>query len=1302
MPRTLTRIAALLASAALAVLLACVVPGRALAQAVSKVVDPNTSSRWEEVLGGGAGGGGYSTDQAGRIWVDKSVYGSTDEARSAGLNVTLADERHGFAVGLSALSSAVSVRQEGGPAHDVVFVVSTNRVLSDLSFGGRHQAAYLADALNTSIARLMAQNDGSATPTRVSVIGYDSDVVTLMPLDVYEPDQDGHYVRFLPGSGGAAGSLEVVATAKSGAETADAALGSGSYLQRAVHLAGESLVGAAGDAGAAEREPVLVVMGVETPPMASVSLFDPPTYTGDAAGFLGPLPGTRVTGYGTDALLATLLTMRHEASRVDKAWGEGRGLAFYTVGLDTSETAAYLLETPLEQAAHELPGSGAATGQDLRDNLKEAARAYAEAAAVGEKSVELDLFGSGRGGLTPAKVTLPVEGGLVPADDPLAVSPVDDYLPARSARALTWALGSAVGRSLGVSYTAPASGGPGEDAPGGSRVQLTDRIGAGMQVTRVDGIVYGSHLLSGAGAAQAVKVSLEDPYNPDATHEFSYLVEAMNARYNLGSETYGLFYQALVDGQFSYASDDDFSNHASWYVNEAHEMVPSQGSSYTFATQAEVDAAADGNWQERADEDVRGRIEAAQAAGATAVCETYFYIGDYRSQYSGGDVTLYDFVVMVETSLATGRQELLLSIPVEAVPALRADVSVRADGTATMRLDEALETTPIRLAYQVAPTPAVSALLERMEAGELVSDAELEGALGEKVAHGGLATRLIFASDFTGSGDSAEAGATANAWAAQTNSYYAFTRDTPLLVRQGSAYVPLATMPVAGETYYFERTTYSASFPSPDDEVPASVERTYAPYVMAEGAAQAESRFVLQDGQCVALAGTPRYVTAETLGSVEKIPNATASAPYVERLSVEAPESGGVHLVASLGNNGALVVPAGVGLGTLRVSKGVDGGAPGASFAFTVTLRDADGTSLSGEVGYRVGDSAETAVLDDSGSFSAKLSDGQELVVEGIPEGTRYLVREDDYSASGYLSLQTGSEGTIEADGEALVSFTNVWSAGGLGIASVMAGNDAEPDRAVSFEVVVRGLFAAHPGEDELTFEATRHAGDQVSKERLVFSRVEGGTDGVARVEGLTGGSGLLVSGLPEGASYTVSELDADALVADGYVIYAGSADEVAAGREATSAEGTVAGGDAVSAAYFVHVREKDPDPTPDPDPDPTPDPDPDPSPGTDPTPTPDPTPEPEPDPEPDPEPEPDPDPTPEPDPEPNPEPTPDPDHDPTPEPEGEEANGQADAEPLPESGDATSSPGVLLAVGACGVALVAAGIVVARRRGGR
>ena len=888
--------------ALLAVLLAFVLalsPLTARAAAVTKLTDPDTSARWEEVFGSGAGT--YSTEQAGRIWADKSVYGSADAARAAGLPVKIDVADHGFVVGLSALSSAASVRQEGGPAHDVVFVVSTNRLLADMTYGGRPQADYLVDALNGAIARLMAGNDGAAAPTRVSVIGYDSQVATLMPLDAYEPDADGRYLAYEDGA------LEVTATAASGAQTASAALGNGSYLQRAVSVAGSALVAAADDPGSEGRLPVLCVMGRSIPSMASVDYANPPAYDGDPTGFLGLLPGSRENGYGTDALLATMLTMREVASQVDAAWGAGRELTFFSTGLDTSDAAAYLLETAHEQAHHPLVTSGV----NLNDNLAAAARAFEDASAQGEKDVTLQLYGSGNYGIVPEDVTLATAPGLLDAGDPTQLSVVDDYLSAHSATALSWAFGTVVDRCLGIVYTAPASGGPGDERPGGSRVTLSDEVGAGMEVTRVSGIVYGDRLLDGALAAQAVKISLEDPSDIEATHEFAYLVEAMNARYDLGYAAYDLFYDALQDGQFSYADDATFSNRASWYVNPAHEMVPLDGRPYAFATQAEVDAAADGDWQERAPEDVRAKIEAAQAAGATAVCETYFYIGNLPNQYSGGDVTLYDFVVMVETDLSSGRQTLLLSVPVEAVPARRVDVSVATDGAVTMALDGGQDVAPLRFAYEVEPTPDVEALLGRMDAGELVSDEELAAATGAPVVGGTDGRRLLFASSFAGTGADAQAGAVASAWAAQTNSYYAFSRDTPLYVRGEGGYVPLATLPEAGGTYYFQRTVYTASLPSADAVAAATAEQQWVPYVVALDASQIDARFVVRDGQCAALAGTPRYVRPVELGTLEKNPNATGSAPYVERLGVTDVEGGGVRLAARLGNNGVLVLPAG-------------------------------------------------------------------------------------------------------------------------------------------------------------------------------------------------------------------------------------------------------------------------------------------------------------------------------------------------------------------------------------------------------
>ena len=188
-------------------LLFALVPRAAQATELTKLVDPDTSASWTDLFGADSGPLFYSTEEAGRIWVDKSVYANADEASAAGLPVTTDPGDHGFVVGLSALASAVSERQEGGPAHDVVFVVSTNRLLADVTYGGRPQAAYLADALNQAISRLMAENDDAPVPTRVAVIGYDSKVTTMMPLGTYAPDESGSYVTY------ANGALSVSATA---------------------------------------------------------------------------------------------------------------------------------------------------------------------------------------------------------------------------------------------------------------------------------------------------------------------------------------------------------------------------------------------------------------------------------------------------------------------------------------------------------------------------------------------------------------------------------------------------------------------------------------------------------------------------------------------------------------------------------------------------------------------------------------------------------------------------------------------------------------------------------------------------------------------------------------------------------------------------------------------------------------------------------------------------------------------------------------------------------------------------------
>ena len=171
-------------------------------------------------------------------------------------------------------------------------------------------------------------------------------------------------------------------------------------------------------------------------------------------------------------------------------------------------------------------------------------------------------------------------------------------------------------------------------------------------------------------------------------------------------------------------------------------MAGGNGTPYRFATQAEISALTAGAGSSDLPDDTSTetaeRIEAARKAGATAVCETYFYIGNLPNFYTGGDVALYDFYIAVETDLATGAQTVYASIPSDAVPAFRADVTLGADGSATMALDDVEAVSPVRLVFEVAPREEVRDVLARMQDG----DALTEGELAEMLGGAGVRTRM--------------------------------------------------------------------------------------------------------------------------------------------------------------------------------------------------------------------------------------------------------------------------------------------------------------------------------------------------------------------------------------------------------------------------------------------------------------------------------------------------------------------------------------------------------------------------------
>lgn len=891
---------------------------------VEKVADPDTSAGWRTFFGINENNPVYSTDKAGRIWVDASVYASNEDAAAAGVAAQMDDPQNDFLISISAIAQTAAIHEQDGTGRDVVFVVSLNSVLGSTTYAGQPQASYVIEALNNAIGRLMEQNAGNDAPaTRVAVIGYSSAVTTLMSLDEYEPDASGAFLAY----DSSTKTVSVTATpAQAQTATKSTNLGSGAYLQRAIYEAGEMLV-SAGNADAEDRSPEIIVMGADTPPMANMQVDEPSVYTGDASGFVGPLPGTRESGYGTDALFATMLTMRLAQQRVDAAYANGgSALSVYTTGIDATGAVAYLLDTPAGQVNSDLTAMVGGTEIDLRENLNEAAQAYAAAAANGQAEVALDLYGSSSGGIKAEQVTLPVVNGLLDASDPTVLSCVEHYFPARSASAVDWAFASALDEMLSVHYISPVDAD--ESLAEGSRIEAHSTLGAGMEVERVRGVQYGDTLLAGELAAQAVQMSLEDPGDlSGATHEFDYLVRSINSRYNLGYSAYDLFYEALQDGQVSYdASTGAFSNRVSWYIDADHHMVTGDGGSpYRFATQAEITALASGAGAGDLPGDTSAstveRIEAARAAGATALCETYLYIGNLPNFYTGGDVALYDFYIAVETDLATGVQTVYASIPSDAVPAFRADVTLDADGSATMALDDVEAVSPVRLVFEVAPREEVRDVLVRVQDGNTLTKeelAEMLGGAGVENADGDLAVAALA----YGGADGADAASqplvtTALTGNAAPGSAYVVGSDTPLYtlaagvevakgeLPQASELVPLTSEPVAGRTYYYLETTYSARFSSVSTAAPATATKTVRRYV-ASGDTGASAWRVGDNGQYELIAGSPAMPTGTIAVVNAKAQNRTGTLPYTQELRGDM-SGDALVLTANLGNNGAYV-----------------------------------------------------------------------------------------------------------------------------------------------------------------------------------------------------------------------------------------------------------------------------------------------------------------------------------------------------------------------------------------------------------
>ncbi|MEE6147074.1 DUF5979 domain-containing protein [Olsenella sp. YH-ols2223] len=200
----------------------------------------------------------------------------------------------------------------------------------------------------------------------------------------------------------------------------------------------------------------------------------------------------------------------------------------------------------------------------------------------------------------------------------------------------------------------------------------------------------------------------------------------------------------------------------------------------------------------------------------------------------------------------------------------------------------------------------------------------------------------------------------------------------------------------------------------------------------------------------------------------------------------------------------------------LTLSKTVSGQAADASQPFTlkVTLKDANGTPLSGEYDYTGGSvsgSGATAPADGKiafgadGTGSVTLTAGQQVTIAGIPSGTTYTVEETASTATDaplYDATYNGSSkpasGALSAD--ATVAVNNAIKEGSLSVTKHVKG-EVGSTREFTFTVELGGSGAHLSGTyGEMTFD-----------------------DGTATFT-LKDGETKTASALPAGATYKVIE----------------------------------------------------------------------------------------------------------------------------------------------------------------------------------
>lgn len=880
-----------------------------------------------------------STQNAGKVWSDKSVFTNANAFSSQGITIK---NDNSFLVALSTIGSNITITGMSHVPTDTMLVLDVSGSMNNNN-GNNDVAEELVIAANQTIRSLLEMNDYN----RVGVVLYSgplyqndpatsTDAIVLLPLGRYTTGTDQQYLTYTTSTFGGDETVSLSANVKY-ESTGNAPfqrrpskdVEGATYIQKGIVLAKDQLIEendqfTVNDTslGTVKRSPIIVLMSDGAPSLASTNFQNPTSYDlGSGSGSSAPV------GF------ATQLSLSWAKNEIEAKYNND--CFFYTMGLGINKISNTTQKNIATSVLNPTSTSGSTAMNDFWET-------WDETSFGNDVVLSTDWRGN------PTRTVEKIAG--------LDKNYVDEYIEVAAGTSnadlgddLIEAFKEIVGKIELQSLYKPTLVSQNEDLEG--YISFVDKIGNYMSVSDVKGIIIDDTLFSGATLSSNFVTGGgllgTGETATDLGHE---MVNSVKERLGIESTEIAraLIFTAYEHGQLSYNQQTgEYSNYIGWYAN------------------------ANGDYLGFYDEDTTTLVAVPGNAEKDPVytIKSYGYLGKVDASHGVSESDLMYATVQVRTNIKTGEETVAFAVPAALIPVVTYEVALDDNGNVSDLKTSGAEH-PIRMVYEVS----LDSEINEFNVTEKVSQSYLnENSQGENIH---FYTNAWEETTQTGSNS-------VNTYTyfnpSRQNEKYYFTSDSPIYSDQNGTLYSGDSKPNPNGTYYRAYTVYEKTATSAATQT--TVYRQLSKEALeTANKTQGSSNWYIPKGDI--------YVNMEGL-SVLKSPSANATqtldyayAPFVNTDGHSVDDTGYNFFVgATLGNNGRFTLTSQTGV---KLTKTLDEDAtqtdkefvfeitksPVSSSTNTALLVDIDGT-----------ENSTTVSFDNSGKALVKLKAGQTIYI---------------------------------------------------------------------------------------------------------------------------------------------------------------------------------------------------------------------------------------------------------------------------------------------------------------------------------